>query len=412
METAKLSDTLTAHLQRFYDIYKELPSLDHYYPTLFSPSIEKVQLRLRSMQAAQEYINFASSNYLRLSRRPEVRAAYLSAYEQYGCGANGSPVLSGYYQPHAELETDLAKFHGTQDTVLFSSGYCANLSTIAAFLGPKDMLIFDEASHGSLIDGGNLARTQLRSFPHNDPEALRKILQRLRPQAELVIVATLGVFSMSGDIAPLPELIQCTKEYDALFLLDDAHAVGVLGETGRGSIEHFGIDPSLVDFCVGTLSKTLGGIGGYVAARQELTDFLRYSARPHVLSASIPPTTAAGCLAAVRILDREGAELSAALRQKAEDFRARLRQHDLVLLGKNTGVAALSVPDFTQLWHAANYLFEQGIFLNPVLYPAVRKDEGRLRFYINVGHSDADLQQAADLTREALEKFSTMGEAH
>jgi 8-amino-7-oxononanoate synthase len=392
-------------MQALREPFDQLPSTAQYYPTLYSPSRETVSLRLRSKETPELYINFASSNYLNLNRRPEVKQAHLEAFDKHGSGSNGSPVLSGYYEPHAELERALSELHDTEETTLFSSGYTANLSALSACLGPEDLFVFDERIHGSLIDGAKLAQTRMRSFAHNDADDLRRLLGRLRSTAETVIVGTLGVFSMSGDISPLPEIVRVAREHDALVMLDEAHAVGVLGKSARGTLEHFGLPASSVDICVGTLSKTFAGIGGYVSGSRELTEHLRFGARPHVLSAAIPPTAAAGCAAAVNVLAREGVTLGAELRRKAELFRAELRRGDLQLLGEGTGVAAFSVPDAHALWHATQYLMDRGVFLNPVIYPAVRKDEGRMRYYINVDHSEEQLLRAAALTLEAVRKF-------
>jgi 7-keto-8-aminopelargonate synthetase-like enzyme len=385
--------------------FDQLPSTAQYYPTLHSPSRETVSLRFRSQKAPEQFTNFASSNYLNLNRRPEVKHAYLKAFEEHGSGSNGSPVLSGFYEPHAELEAALTELHETEDTVLFSSGYTANLSVLSACLGPEDLFLFDERIHGSLIDGAKLAQTRMRSFAHNDPDDLRRLLQRLRPTAGTVIVGTLGVFSMSGEVPPLPEIVQAAREHDALVLLDEAHAVGVLGKRARGTLEHFELPARSADMCVGTLSKTFAGIGGYVSGSRELTEHLRFGARPHVLSAAIPPTAAAGCAAAVKVLAREGEALGSELRRKADLFRSELRRGGLELLGEGTGVAAFSVPEAHALWHATQYLLDRGVFLNPVIYPAVRKDEGRMRYYINVDHSEDDLKRAASLTLEAVRKL-------
>lgn len=403
MSSAELLDKRFSEHAEFYS---RLPSMGHYYPTLSSPSRGTVTLRFREQHLSRRFINFSSSNYLSINRRPEVKEACFVAYERFGSGANGSPVLSGFYEPHQELEEALTRLHGTEDTVLFSSGYCANLSLLAACLGPKDLLVFDEAIHGSIIDGARLAQTRMRSFAHNDAEDLGRVLERFREQSEVVVVATLGVFSMSGSIAPLPRIIEQARKHDALVMLDEAHAVGVLGESGRGTLEHFGLPPSAVDFCVGTLSKTLAGMGGYVTGSRKVAAHLRFAARPHILSAAIPPPTAAACAAAVHILENEGRELSRELRTKAESFRGRLTKHGIELLGEGTGVAAFSVQDFDALWRATNHLFERGVFLNPVLYPAVRRNEGRMRYYLNSEHTEEELSFAAEETCRAVSEFA------
>jgi 8-amino-7-oxononanoate synthase len=402
---ANLGSTLKQRMKALREPFAQLPSTAQYYPTLCSPSRETVSLRFRSKETPEHFINFASSNYLNLNARPEVKSAYLEAFDKYGSGSNGSPVLSGFYEPHADLERALTDLHETEDTALFSSGYTANLSVLSACLGPDDLFLFDERIHGSLIDGAKLAQTRMRSFAHNNPNDLRQLLERLRSTAGTVIVGTLGVFSMSGELPPLPEIVRAAREHDALVLLDEAHAVGVLGKRARGTLEHFDMPASAVDICVGTLSKTFAGIGGYVSCSRELTEHLRFGARPHILSAAIPPTAAAGCAAAVKLLAREGATLGAELRRKAELFRNELRCGQLELLGEGTGVAAFNVPDAHALWNATQYLLDRGVFLNPVIYPAVRKHEGRMRYYINVDHSDEQLKSAAALTLEAVRKF-------
>lgn len=384
-------------------LYKDIPNADHYYPICHSPSRDRVVMQLKGMPEPQEFINFTSGSYFNLGKRPQVREAFIDAFDRYGCGSGGSPTLSGYYKAHEDLEAALSAFHGFPASVLFSSGFGANMAAHATLLGPKDLLLIDESSHGSAFDGATLSRTNVRSFAHNDPDSLRKILQRFRHQAELVVVSTCGVFTMGSEIAPLPELVKCAKEYDALFLLDDAHATGVLGKTGRGSLEHFGMNSLDVDILVGVLGKSLGGIGGYVAATAAVSQLFRFTSRAHMLSTSMAPTTAAGALAALRILDEEGEMLSTSLREKARQFREMFMARGLKPRGQVTGVVSLSVADHKELWSVMGGLLANGIFCNPVVYPAVRNNEARLRFHLNIDHRSEDLLKAAETTHVALQ---------
>jgi glycine C-acetyltransferase len=397
--------SMAALLERFNDhratLYKEIPDEGPYYPTCYSSSKDRVILRLHNAPEPREFINFSSGSYFNLGHRPEVRAALIEAYDLYGCGSGGSPTLSGYFKIHEDLERDLAAFAGLEEAVLFSSGYGANLAAHASLLGPADLLVIDESSHGSAFDGAKIAQTNVRSFVHNDPDSLQRVLRKFRHQSRIAVVSTCGVFTMGSEISPLPDLVRLAHAYDALFLLDDAHATGVLGATGRGSFEHFGLDPQAIDILVGVMGKTLGCVGGYIVSSAEVARYLRFTARPHVLSTSLPPTTAAAAFAALGLVVAEGREMSSRLRENARYFRTLLQDRKVKPCGELTGVVTISLDGYRELWLIMEKLLEGGIFCNPVIYPAVRYGEARLRFHLNLNHRPEDLLATAELTCQA-----------
>jgi 8-amino-7-oxononanoate synthase len=384
-----------AKVAAFADSLRDHPAPEQYYPVLSSPSTARVRLQTRQMDAPRELVNFATSNYLGLGARPEVRAALLAAYDAYGSGANGSPVLSGYYTVHRDLERTLAEFHGGGDAVLFCSGIAANIGAVSALMGPKDAVVLDQFAHGSMFEGARLSGAKVRFFRHQDHDELDWLLRRFRGEAETVLVGTCGIFSMTGEIADLPRLVETARRHGAAVLVDDAHGLGVLGATGRGTLEHFGLSEDDVDVHMGTLSKSLSAAGGYLVADRPVTEFLRYNAKVHLLTASLPPCVAGSSLAALGILQREGPALAASVRRKANLFRSLLRERGVEAGGRDSGIIPVRLSSEDKIWPVNERLLARGIFLNPVVHPGVPKGHGRLRFAVTAMHADADLARAA-----------------
>jgi len=376
---------------------------DRSFPVLTTAATRVVGVRIGGARAARALRNFASSNYLNLSVRPEVVEACQCAVERYGSGANGSPILNGRFEVHEALEEALARFVGTDAAMLFSAGYAANLGIMSALAGGSDVIVVDRLVHASIYDGLRLSAGRRGIFAHNDVADLCRVLQRRRQKGAGALVVTEGVFSMDGDIPPLRALVAACAEEGARIVVDDAHALGVLGPSGRGSCEHHGIAPSAIAVHMGTLSKTLAGIGGYVAGDRDVIDVLRFGARPSLFSANLPPMVAAGCLAALGIVEREGTALAAALRGRARQFRAELAARSIQAGGEvDVPIVPILLGDDERTLAAAGRLLQAGIFAHSVVFPAVPRGEARLRFMLSVGNTPEDLVAAADAVVDAI----------
>lgn len=402
MQTTIRSDALTKRIADSLNQYAASTFFtEYYFPVLNSSCTREVRMRNAEERLHQRYINCASSNYLNLSIRPEVLEAGSKALEHYGSGANGAPILSGQYEIHEQLEEAIAQFHGAEAALLFPSGYVANLGSIGALCSSNDFVAIDEFGHASIVDGARLSRARLYAFPHNQPGPLRERLTKLDGNA-LVLVATESVFSMDADLGPLPEFTELRKTFGFCLLLDDAHAVGVLGASGRGGLDHYGSRCSDVDLHVGTLSKTFAGIGGYVAGSRDLIRYLRITARSALFSANIPPAMAACSLAAVRVVEQEGAVLSGRLRRLAGSFRTALANRGIPTLGHlEVPIVPIPISDEEQLIRAARDLRSAGILVNAVRFPAVPRGHSRLRFVLNIGLSEEDLEWIASKVQNA-----------
>jgi 8-amino-7-oxononanoate synthase len=398
-------DALEHKIREFQSALGAHPAASrNYFPVLSSAAVRKVLLRNRDEATPSWYLNFASSNYLNLSVRPEVIEAGQRALAQYGAGANGAPILSGQYEVHEELQEAIARYHGAQSAALFPSGYVANLGVISAVCGSGDLLAVDAKAHASIIDGAKLSRVRVQAFPHNDVVFLQERVRARKSDGGIVVVATETLFSMDGDICPLPEFVALRERFGMRLLLDDAHAVGVLGARGRGGLNHFGLPHDVLDFHVGTFSKTFAGIGGYVVGRTELIDFLKFQSRSSLFSANIPPAIAACCLAAIRIAAQEGGQLAAVLRGRASFFRAELARRGIQALGAaEVPIVPVVVPDEERLICIAQILRANGILANMVRFPAVPRGESRLRFVLNLGLTEEDLVRTASLLAQALQ---------
>lgn len=378
------------------------PAPEQYYAVVSSPSTARIRMQNLRMSEPAEFLNFATSNYLGMGQRPEVLAAAVRALEKYGLGANGSPVLSGYFEVHRDLDRELAELHGAEDALLFPSGMAANAGVISALVGVGDAVVLDELAHGSLMMGARASGASIRFYRHQDYEELDWLLKRFAGTAKSILLAVMGVYSMSGEIEDLPAVLDLARKHGAVTLIDDAHALGVLGERGTGTLEHHGLPPDAVDLHMGTMSKALSGAGGYIAGPKAVVQYLRFNAKPHVLSASPPPAVAAGCLEALRILRREGRALSSELRRKAGLFRAALREGGADALGEHTAIVPVRLKDEEKIWPVNRLALERRVFLNPVVFPGVPQGQGRLRFAVTTGHSDDDLRRGARVVGECI----------
>ncbi len=340
-----------------------------------------------------------SNNYLGLTRHPYVIEAARKAISQYGTSMTGSRFLNGSTHLHEELEGRIARFLGTEAALLFTTGYQANLGTISALVGRRCVAVVDKADHASIYDGCQLADGEMIRFRHNDPGHLDSVLKRASAgKACLVIVD--GVFSMGGDIADLPRIVETCRRHGARLLVDDAHAIGVLGQGGRGSASHFGLQDQ-VDLTIGTCSKSLASIGGFVAGPRLVLEWIKHFGRTMIFSASLPPASAAAALAALDVLEREP-EMVERLAGLATQWRDGLRQMGFDVGASQTPVVPVNVGDEYATVVFWKLLLEHGVYTNPVIFPAVPRGKAMLRTSCMATHTPEQIEQA-------LEQFRTVG---
>ncbi|UNZ20716.1 type I polyketide synthase [Streptomyces sp. 891-h] len=342
-------------------------------------------------------VNFAAFNYLALSHHPRVRQAAKEAIDTYGTSSSATPLLFGETPLHHELDAEVASFLGTEGAIVFSGGHATNVATVGHLFGPEDLIVHDEWSHDSTVRGCILSGAQRRPFPHNDWEALDRILAAGRSRYRRALVVIEGAYSQDGDIPELPRFVEVKQRHGAMLMIDEAHSLGVLGRTGRGVGEHFHIARDDVDLWMGTLSKAIGSLGGYIAARHPIIEYLKYTAPLHIFSTGISPANTAAALEAFRVI-RDEPERVARVRQLAELFRTGARERGLdVGVSRESAVIPVIVGDWNKTMALSNSLLEQGVNVMPIGYPAVPRDACRLRFFINADHSEADLEQSLDL---------------
>lgn len=339
-------------------------------------------------------LNFCSNNYLGLANHPKLIAAAKEAMDRYGVGPAAVRTIAGTTSLHVELERRLAAFKGVEAAITFQSGFNANLATIPALVGRGDVIFSDRLNHASIIDGCRLSRAQIVAYEHGDPDDLRRQIKATSEYGRRLIV-TDGVFSMDGDIAPLPELYEIAAEHDILLMVDDAHGEGVLGRGGRGIVDHFDLHGK-VDIEVGTLSKAFGVVGGVVAGKQVIVDWLRQRGRPFLFSSAMTVPDVAACLAAVDLLE-ESTELVDRLWQNAEYFKSGMQA-----LGFNTGrtqtpIVPVMLGEAPLAQQFSKRLFEEGIFAMAIGYPTVPQGQARVRVMNSATHSRDDLDLALDI---------------
>ena len=339
-------------------------------------------------------VNLSSNNYLGLTTHPRLRAAALDATEKFGVGSGSVRTIAGTMDLHVELERRLATFKKVESVVVFQSGFTANAGTVSAILTKQDFVISDELNHASIIDGCRLSRATIKVFPHRDADAARRVIRDL-PAGGRRLLITDGVFSMDGDLGPLPALCDVAEETGCIMMVDDAHASGVFGANGRGTIDHFGVH-GRVDVQVGTLSKAIGALGGYVAGNRNLVAFLQQRARPFLFSTSHPPAVTAACIAALDVLTSEP-QIIERLWTNTRFFKA-----GLASLGFDTGpsespITPVITGDSAKANALSDRLFEEGVFAQAIAFPTVAKDRARVRTIVTATHTREDLQYALDM---------------
>jgi glycine C-acetyltransferase len=350
-------------------------------------------------------VNLSSNNYLGLTTHPRLVAAAIDAVGKFGVGSGAVRTISGTMEMHMELERRLARFKHVEAVVVFQSGFAANAGTVAAVLGKEDVIISDELNHASIIDGARLSKATIKVFPHKDVDAARQILKEL-PADQKKILITDGVFSMDGDLGAIPELCGLAEEYGAIMMVDDAHASGVFGRNGSGTVDHFNCH-GRVDIQVGTLSKAIGVLGGYVAGTKTLIEFLYHRARPFLFSTSHPPAVTAACLAALDILESEPQWIDK-LWDNTRFFKSGLEK-----LGFNTGISEspitpVIVGQAATAAKMSDALFERGVFAQSIGFPTVARDKARLRTIVAATHTKEDLQYALDMFEKVGRELSVI----
>jgi len=342
----------------------------------------------------RQVIMIGSNNYLGLTQHPKVKQALIEAAEKYGSGCTGSRLLNGTLDLHEELEEKLADFMGKEAALVFSTGFQTNLGTISTIVGRDDLIFADNENHASIVDGCRLAFGKTIKFKHNDMQDLQR---RLKAHADVrgKLIVTDGVFSMGGEIANLPELVQLSEKYDAKLFVDDAHSIGVLGEHGSGTASHFGLDDR-VDIVMGTFSKSLASIGGFIAGEKDVIHYIKHNSRPLVFSASMPPSAAATVIAALEIIQNEPErreELWANTKKMKEGFA----QLGFNTANSQTPIVPVIIGEDEKTFYFWKRLFESGVYANPVVSPAVPPGMSLIRTSYMATHTNEDLEKVLDV---------------
>ncbi|MGA7625479.1 MAG: glycine C-acetyltransferase [Candidatus Acidiferrales bacterium] len=356
----------------------------------------------------KEVINLSSNNYLGLTTHPKLRRAAIDATRKLGVGSGAVRSIAGTMKSHMDLEQQIANFKKVEACVVFQSGFAANAGTVAAVLGKDDVVISDELNHASIIDGCRLSRATIKVFKHKDAADCERVLQETKDWNGKKLLISDGVFSMEGDVADLPALCDLAEKYDCIMMVDDAHASGVFGSRGRGTIDHHNCH-GRVDIQVGTLSKAIGSVGGYVCGSRDLIDYLHQRARPFLFSTSHPPSVTATCQAAFELLDSEaGDKLIKKLWANTKFFKRRLKK-----LGFNTGksespITPIMVGDAAKAFEFSRELFGEGVFASAIGFPTVPEGKARLRTIVTATHKRADLERAAETIERVGKKLGVV----
>ena len=384
-------------------------SLDYLKDELASLEAQGLRIHPRVLQGEQKartvfdghpVINLASNNYLGLAAHPRMKQAAADAAMRFGAGSGAVRTIAGTMSLHQELEERFAAFKHAPAALMFQSGFTSNAGTVAAILTKEDVIVSDQLNHASIIDGARLSRAEIKVFAHKDVSAAEALVAEARGAEKRTLLITDGVFSMDGDIAPLPGLVEVAERHGAIMMVDDAHASGVLGSGGAGTVDHFGMH-GRVDIQVGTLSKAIGALGGFIAGPQHLIDWLINRGRPYLFSTSAPPAVAAACIEALNVI-RDEPERLERLWSNTRFFKEGLHS-----LGFDTGASETPItPVIAGEEHVAQdlarLLFEAGVFCPAIVFPTVAKGTSRVRTIVTADHSEADLS-------EALEAFETVG---
>jgi glycine C-acetyltransferase len=360
----------------------------------------------------KKVINLASNNYLGLTTHPRLREAALDATRKYGVGSGAVRTIAGTMKIHMELEEKIARFKNVEACVVFQSGFTANAGTVSAILGKEDFIISDQLNHASIIDGARLSRAKILVFEHKNIADAEAKLASVKDQPGRKLLITDGVFSMDGDIGAIPALCDLAEKYGAIMMVDDAHASGVLGRNGRGTIDHFNVH-GRVDIQVGTLSKAIGALGGYVCGTRELIDFLYHRARPFLFSTSHPPSVAATCIAAFEVLEQEPERIDK-LWENTRFFKKELGLLGFDIGGKNTPasetpITPIIIGDGKLTMDFSRELFKEGVFATGIAYPTVPEGKARIRTIMTATHTKEELEQALEVLENVGRRMAILG---
>ncbi len=383
--------------------------LDFIYEDLENLKKEGLYITIRTISSPQDawtvvdgkrVLNMCSNNYLGFANHPELKEAAKQAIDRYGVGPAAVRTIAGTMDLHLELERKLAEFKGAEAVISFQSGFNTNLATIPALVGRGDVIFSDELNHASIIDGCRLSRATIVRYNHNDPEDLARKVAEEGPKYRRKLIVTDGVFSMDGDIAPLPEIAEIAEKHEAILMVDDAHGEGVLGRGGRGIVDHYGLHGH-VDIEVGTLSKAFGVVGGYVAGRKEIVEYLRQKARPFLFSSAVTPPDVAATIRAVDIL-MASEDLVNKLWENTRYFKEQMKALGFDIGQSVTPITPVMLGEATLAQEFSKRLFEEGVFAQAIGYPTVPRGKARIRVMLSAVHSKEDLDYA-------LDKFAKVG---
>ena len=393
------SDDPFAILEPFNEWYGRAQREGYYLygQPMSTPPQPCIDLQEQLQQHPVSLLNFSSYNYLGLSYRPEVIAAAKRALDQYGLGAAGSPILSGTMQVHEELERALADFKRKEAALVFPTGYSTNVGLIQGLMRPGDWIVADQNAHASIVDGAILSKANVKFFKHNKPEDLEKKLSGTTGK-KLVVVE--GVYSMDGDVCRLPEIVEIAKRHNARIVIDEAHSTFVYGTHGRGVAEHFGLEDE-IDIHVGTFSKALGGQGGYIAGSRHLYKYLMGFARSRFFSCALSPVVAAGVMESLRLVQSEP-QLRERLWENVRYIREQLANYGIDTADSTSQVIPVMVRNDRRIMHIAHRLQEAGLYLQPILYPAVAKHRSRFRMSISASHTRGQMDEAVSILVRVL----------
>jgi glycine C-acetyltransferase len=380
-------------LQYLHDVLEELKTKNQYFHLRV---LEGEQKPVATFDG-KEVINLSSNNYLGLTTHPKLRRAAIDATRKYGVGSGAVRTITGTMKIHMELEEQIARFKKVEACVVFQSGFTANAGTVSAILGKEDLIISDELNHASIIDGCRLSRATIKVFKHKDVADCERVLKETENWPGKKLLITDGVFSMEGDVADLPKLCDLAERFNCIMMVDDAHSSGVLGSRGRGTIDHCGVH-GRVDIQVGTLSKAIGAIGGYVCGSKELIDFLCHRARPFLFSTSHPPSVTATCQAAFELLDSDaGEKLIKKLWANTKFFKRKLKRLGFNIGESETPITPILVGDAGKAFEFSRELFTEGVLAMAIGFPTVPEGKARLRTIVTATHKRADLERAAEI---------------
>jgi len=360
----------------------------------------------------KEVINLASNNYLGLANHPKLVEASLKATRELGVGSGAVRTIAGTMRIHMELEEKIARFKNVEACVVFQSGFAANAGTVSAILGKEDFILSDELNHASIIDGARLSRAKIKVFRHKDAAHCEELLKEVQNEPGHKLVITDGVFSMDGDIGPVDKLAAVAEKYGAIMMVDDAHASGVLGRNGRGSIDHFGMH-GRVDVQVGTLSKAIGALGGYVCGSKDLIDYLYHRARPFLFSTSHPPSVAATCIAAFDILEQEPERIER-LWSNTRYFQGELKRAGFNIGGVNTPatetpITPVIIGEGRAAMDYSRALFEEGVMGTGIAFPTVPEGKARIRLILTSEHTRAQMDRALETLERVAKRMGLLG---